>query len=639
MANTISTSTSALATAYSPGQLVAMSASGDALVIWYDGVSVKWSYASSPYTSWTTATLLASIGSDWQAGIYKLATDNALLVCSTGSATMVSYLFTYNSGSHSWSAGSQVTVLSGGGVGNSGSVALDADAQGRIWAAWYGFPGANTVEVYYTADSGATWTASTTFTPSGSQFGQVALAYCGNYIVVVFCNSSTNTFFYARIDAHSASLGSWSTAAAITNCTMDNSAPGISFRGAPGSNYGVFVGDEFSAIPSQSYNALTDVWSAITNIGGSSSDKKPTLISDGTNLYCLWSLFSAANNYSLVYKKWTASTQTWDAASTELEANGTNIAYASGGYGNSTLGFVYTVGTATPWSVNFDTRSFAAPATAPYVPHETLYTGRGLDSTLVTQAALWYVGRGLASTLVTQYIARGLSATLITPITRTALSGSLAGVGTLSETFTLATSLTCTIPGVGMLSPTLSANTALATTIPGVGTLTGTLSLSTALSDTLAGVGTLSGTLSLATALSTTFAGIGALSGTLSLSTALTCTFAGVGTLAGTTQLSTALATTLIGVGTLSGTLSIAGGVALAVTFAGMGTLTGALTGGAALAQFLSAIWVTRDLVGTWRTRDLIGTWVIRDEKGTWDTRDDQATWDTRDDKATWKTR
>src|SRR6266702_471076 len=238
-------------------------------------------------------------------------------------------------------------------------------------------------------------------------------------------------------------------------------------------------------------------------------------------------------------------------------------------------------------------------AAALYVPHKTMYVGRGIESTIVTQSALWYVGRGLGATLVTHYITRGLSSTLITPITRLALSGSLNGVGTLAGTFSLATALT--------------------TTLAGVGTLNGTLSLATALTDTLAGVGTLNGTLSAKTALTTTLAGVGTLNGTLSTgSTAnLAVTMAGVGTLAGTLSLSTSLASTIAGVGMLTGVFSLR--VALSLTCAVAGTLSGHIS-----------IPILSYLTATWVTRDLATTWVTRDNTITWDTRDEQAVWKTR---------
>ena len=71
----------------------------------------------------------------------------------------------------------------------------------------------------------------------------------------------------------------------------------------------------------------------------------------------------AANNYALVYKKWTAATTTWDAAPTTLVASGTNIRYPQAAYGNNTIGVVYTVGTASPYTVSFATISLVTTST------------------------------------------------------------------------------------------------------------------------------------------------------------------------------------------------------------------------------------------------------------------------------------
>lgn len=420
MANTISTSTNALASAYTPSQLVALSASGDVLVVWFDGSNVKWSYASSPYSSWTTATLLTSIGSRWQAGLYKLSNDNVLLATGNSSANMVSYFFTYNSSLHSWSVGSAVTIEASSVQFNGGSVPMDADAQGRIWVMWSN--NSHVAQVYYTPNNGTSWTASTTITEvGGGSDAQLSLAYCGNYIVALYVASGA-IWSYARIDAHSPALGSWSASTAIANCFMDNAALGVCFRGVPGSNYGVFVGDEYQAIPTQYYNASTDTWSAVTDIGASSSDQKPTLVSDGTNLYCLWCKQAAANNFSLVYKKWTASTQLWESSSTQLEASGTNIQWPSGGYGDSTLGFVYTVGTASPWSVLFDTKSFASGSNYTFTATEALVLSDASSYALASStvesltAADTLLGAGAFSTIESLAAADAQSGALSTSL-------------------------------------------------------------------------------------------------------------------------------------------------------------------------------------------------------------------------------
>lgn len=73
-------------------------------------------------------------------------------------------------------------------------------------------------------------------------------------------------------------------------------------------------------------------------------------------------------------------------------------------------------------------------------------------------------------------------------------------------------------------------------TLAGVGTLAGTTTLATSLSNALAGVGTLAGTTTLATVLTSTLAGAGQLSGTLSTTggVSLSVTLAGAGLLTGT---------------------------------------------------------------------------------------------------------
>src|SRR6266705_2130091 len=245
------------------------------------------------------------------------------------------------------------------------------------------------------------------------------------------------------------------------------------------------------------------------------------------------------------------------------------------------------------------------------------YIGRALGSTIIYETRT-FVPRALSGVYIPDTILPVPRALLSTIQATVGLGCTLAGIGTLSGTFTLATALTDTMAGVGTLSATLSTTggVSLTCTMAGVGTLSGTLSLATNLTDTLAGVGTLSGTLS----------------ANLTLASVTT---PGVGTLAATMTAQVILSTSLAGAGTLSGVYSLR--VALSLTFAGAGTLAGVIS--IPSLSFLTATWVTRDGLATWVTRDGKIAWVTRDEKAAWDTRDSLATWDTRDEQALWKTR
>ena len=272
-----------------------------------------------------------------------------------------------------------------------------------------------------------------------------------------------------------------------------------------------------------------------------------------------------------------------------------------------------------------------------------------------------YIGRGLLSTIVYEdrtFIPRVLSGVYIPdtilPVPRALLS-----------TIQATVPLSVTLAGVGTLTGTLSTTggVSLSVTLAGVGTLTGTLSLTTALSTTLAGVGTLTGTMAASTALATSLAGVGTLSGTLSANLTLpTTSMTGVGTLTATLTAQTALTVPLAGIGTLAGVFSLR--VALSLTFAGMGTLTGVISLPAT--SYLSAVWMTRDLLATWTSRDDKAGWTTRDEKAAWVARQQAlgaswatsvirplggtlkakqqadsggSKWTTRDGKTTWTTR
>src|SRR6266704_1269799 len=133
------------------------------------------------------------------------------------------------------------------------------------------------------------------------------------------------------------------------------------------------------------------------------------------------------------------------------------------------------------------------------------------------------------------------------------------------------------------------------------------------LSATLAGVGTLAGTFSLATALTTTLAGVGTLNGTLSANTALSDTLVGVGTLNGTLSLTTALTDTLTGVFSLRTALSLAfAGAGTLIPNLGVRGLTIQFLTATWVTRDLQATWTTRDEQAAWDARDNLATWKAR---------------------------
>lgn len=348
MANTISTSTNSVATQLGNNTLVQVASDGTALVIWFDGTNQKFSYASSPYSSWTTTTLTS--GSRFAAASAFDSGDNVFAITSATGGPITYYPLTKSGTSYSVGSGTQVS--SNTATFNAGNPMMVAkDGQGRYWC--IANNNNNTIcQAYYSSTpTTANWTSSLSATAFNNPLLPVA-DIVGNYLVAIYDTAAT-TFKYQRSDISGASPGSWSTATTITVDSFADNTSGWSFRGN-GSGVGILVYNS-AGIKAQSYTASTDTWSSVSTLSSTGSDRHATVVRVGSDIYCFWCQFSATNNYALVYKKWTAATSTWDTNPTTLVAAGTNISNPNAGASSGTIGVVYTVGTASPWSVKFET--------------------------------------------------------------------------------------------------------------------------------------------------------------------------------------------------------------------------------------------------------------------------------------------
>jgi hypothetical protein len=348
MASTIGTSTTNTATASGNNPLVTIAADGTCCVLWSDGTNTKFSYASSPYTSWTTTTLTTGIRNA-MASMLDTSDNVVALAALTGGA--INYFPLTKSGS-TYSLGTAVQVTSNlNGQNDSQQVAKDT--QGRYWSINSTSVG-TTVQAFETSTPGtANWTSSLSLTGMVANGHSPASDIIGNFLVVVY-NSASGVYKYQRLDVSGASLGSWSTAVAITMGGSVSPAIPTPLRGN-GADVGVMAYQTTTGIWANVYTASTDTWASAVQLSSTNGDSGASVVKVGSDLYVFWSSFIGSNNLALVYKKYTVGTSTWDTSATTLIASGTNIHWANAGYGNNTIGIAYTVGTATPWNVNFAT--------------------------------------------------------------------------------------------------------------------------------------------------------------------------------------------------------------------------------------------------------------------------------------------
>jgi hypothetical protein len=363
--STIGTSTKAFATMIGNNSAVFITDDGTALVLWFDGTNTKFSYASSPYTSWTAGTLIT--GLNVSASGFLESSGNVSTV-SVDTNENPNYKLLTKSGA-TYSAGSATLINSSFlVVASQGQpFLLTKDSQGRYWAIANNDLGTKSQVYWSSTPTTASWTSSLTATAANNTF-LPASDIVGNYLVVVYPTGST-TFKYQRIDTSAGSLGAWDAASTITLVGPPDNTINQCFRGN-GLDTGMLVYQSGTGMYASQYTASTNTWGSGTQISSGANDTEPTLVTVDHDLYCFWCEYHAASNFALVYKKWSYATNTWDTSATTLVASGTNIHNPNAGYNSpqATIGVSYTVGTANPWSVNFATVS---------VIHETTLSASG----------------------------------------------------------------------------------------------------------------------------------------------------------------------------------------------------------------------------------------------------------------------
>lgn len=449
MANTVATSTAATALDTVLEPKLAQASDGTLFLLYYDGTAMVYRSAPSPYTTWSAATTLPLSGSNRYGGaIHYNASDNSLDVVYHQNGGGIYYVkLSYSSGTTTWSNGSAVLITLTAGTGSTGEVAwIGKDQAGTLWVV--SNQTSTTWEAYYSTDGGATWTASVTgATEGGGSPMQPAAALVGKYLLVCYSHNN-GQLAWRRLDT-TGTLTAWSTEQLVNLGVNPDFYPGdLMSLAVDGAGRAIFVmsGQTFnfaSGVWAKVYTPTSDTWGADTHlgtlVGGANPDFNGVAASNGSDIWVLYTHGSAtAGQSTLVMKKWTSSSATWDTSATTLEATVANYQNPTAVATSSTLYFAYTTGSASPYTVAQDSVATSSLATLT----RTVATTAALLATLTRSVAASGALLGTFTHGVNTTAALGGTLThTLTPTTaalRATATRGVAGSVTLESTLTRA---------------------------------------------------------------------------------------------------------------------------------------------------------------------------------------------------------
>ncbi len=442
MATQIATSTYADATGPSASPLVVFAPSDNsAIVLWHDGTAPKLSTAQSPYTTWSTQTIGSATSRHF--GGLRVNSDDSVdvVICSPSNGA---FWFGFTRSGNSWSSSTNGNVGFGNTftTGNADAAQLHKDSQGRLW--WVQIdPATPTLVAGYSSAPATSWTSSLSQTTLQNHRGAVFSAIIGNYLVVVYGTSSGH-LSYQRVDVSGASVGSWSSAAAISGITDEASTIQgdlVSFD----TSKGMLVYSSANGIKAYTYDSSTDTWASSATLSASSSDLQPSLVAGAAGtVYAIWAQNSSGSNYALVSKAYSGGS--WDSSATSLETTAAGQSYPHAAYLSSSdkFGLLFTSGTSSPFGVKFDLVS--APTTGGATTNTRTVTTALAAQTTSTRtvgtslSAQTTSTRTVATSIATQTTqARTVSTAIATETTNErTVSASLAASTTSERTVTAA---------------------------------------------------------------------------------------------------------------------------------------------------------------------------------------------------------
>lgn len=325
-----------------------------AIEFYHNGTDHVFRTAPSPYSTWSAETSILATNFSGMAA--HMNSDDSINLVYKDNLIEVAHRKLTRSGA-TWTVGSSATIATTHGGGNNVLTALIKDTAGTLWSATKDAESTGDVNVHYSINDGAAWFLAENFAVATNP--NFSIAQVGSYIV------------FQAISDYSRHLisGTYTDWSALTANSIPTGALDYPSFMADGLGLGVHLlghgeGGGAFAIRVSTYNATTDTWTDLGDIGTNALDTDPVLVRVGNDLYGVWSEYAAANSYAIVTRKWTAATQTWGTKET-LAVSGTNQRWPVAGADSNYLLACWTKGTADPYDVVVGSLGFGGGGGSP----------------------------------------------------------------------------------------------------------------------------------------------------------------------------------------------------------------------------------------------------------------------------------
>lgn len=274
-------------------------ASTGTLVFFYQsGAGLEYKTSADNGVSWSAAAAASSATSNEFCAV--IANDNIYLTYTeSGQRDVLFRRLTYSGGT--WAVGPERVVESGGTRTTLPSVARQTD--GRIWVTWLHRQGNSyTIRVRSSTDEGTTWSAATTLVNTNVRGSSAVELYQGRGAVIYEVNDSS-------LQIRRWTGAAWTAAQTIVSGNDYDDANWGSFTStSDGRLHLAYAPQDGGWIRYTSYNGAT--WSAPYTLSASARDRYPSLCTDGTRLWALWSQYVGPDQHRIVYRKY--SSGSWD---------------------------------------------------------------------------------------------------------------------------------------------------------------------------------------------------------------------------------------------------------------------------------------------------------------------------------------